>query len=98
VETNARLEAAGVEVVRIPGSELGGIRGGPRALSCAVHRDSMAEQVPAAAPALALVSGAETGAAAGVPLEPAVSLEPAAPLEPASTRTAELPRAAARAR
>jgi arginine deiminase len=57
VETNARLEAAGVEVVRIPGSELGGARGGPRALSCAVRRDSIAEPAPAAAPALTLVTG-----------------------------------------
>ena len=40
--TNARLEAAGVEVIRIPGSELGGGRGGPRAMSCPVTRDSTA--------------------------------------------------------
>ena len=39
VETNARLEAAGVEVVRVPGSELGSGRGGPRAMSCPVSRD-----------------------------------------------------------
>ena len=31
VETNARLEAAGIEVVRISGSELGSGRGGPAA-------------------------------------------------------------------
>jgi arginine deiminase len=46
VETNTRLEAAGVEVIRIPGTELSA-RGGPRALSCPVHRDSLAA-VPAA--------------------------------------------------
>jgi arginine deiminase len=40
VETNARLEQAGVEVVRIPGSELGSGRGGPRCMSCPVRRDS----------------------------------------------------------
>lgn len=40
VGTNARLEAAGVEVIRVPGSELGGGRGGPRAMSCPVTRDS----------------------------------------------------------
>jgi arginine deiminase len=40
VETNARLEQAGVEVVRIPGSELGSGRGGPRCMSCPVQRDS----------------------------------------------------------
>lgn len=39
VETNARLEQAGIEVVRIPGSELGSGRGGPRCMSCPVHRD-----------------------------------------------------------
>jgi arginine deiminase len=59
VETNARLEAAGVEVIRIPGSELGSARGGPRALSCAVSRDSIA--VPALAEAdVAAPAGAET--------------------------------------
>jgi arginine deiminase len=38
VETNARLEEAGIEVVRIPGSELGSGRGGPRCMSCPVTR------------------------------------------------------------
>jgi arginine deiminase len=38
VETNARLEAAGIEVVRIAGSELGSGRGGPRCMSCPVWR------------------------------------------------------------
>jgi arginine deiminase len=41
VKTNARLEAAGIEVVRIPGSELGSGRGGPRCMSCPVHRDPL---------------------------------------------------------
>ena len=36
--TNARLEAAGIEVVRIAGSELGSGRGGPRCMSCPVAR------------------------------------------------------------
>jgi len=40
-ETNARLEDAGVEVVRIAGSELGSGRGGPRCMSCPVLRDSL---------------------------------------------------------
>jgi hypothetical protein len=103
VETNARLEAAGVEVIRIPGSELGCVRGGPRALACAVHRDSVAEPVPAAAPALALVSGQATGpdkTEAAVPLEP-VAMDPLGtpmPLEPAAAGTADLPREAVRAR
>ena len=64
VGTNARLEAAGVEVIRVPGSELGGGRGGPRAMSCPITRDgaeaganvaiaSVPDLVTAAAPALA---------------------------------------------
>jgi arginine deiminase len=39
VETNARLEAAGIEVIRIQGSELGSGRGGPRCMSCPILRD-----------------------------------------------------------
>jgi arginine deiminase len=39
VETNARLEDAGIEVVRIRGSELGSGRGGPRCMSCPVARE-----------------------------------------------------------
>ena len=38
-ETNARLEEAGIEVVRIAGSELGSGRGGPRCMSCPVARE-----------------------------------------------------------
>ncbi len=37
--TNARLEAAGIEVIRVPGGELAGCRGGPRALCCPVGRE-----------------------------------------------------------
>ena len=36
VETNARLEEAGIEVVPIAGSELGSGRGGPRCMTCPV--------------------------------------------------------------
>jgi arginine deiminase len=36
--TNAALEAAGIEVVRIAGAELGSGRGGPRCMSCPVAR------------------------------------------------------------
>lgn len=39
VETNARLEASGIEVLRISGSELGSGRGGPRCMSCPISRD-----------------------------------------------------------
>ena len=42
VETNAQLEDAGIEVVRIAGSELGSGRGGPRCMSCPVARDPLA--------------------------------------------------------
>jgi arginine deiminase len=44
VETNARLEAAGIEVVRIAGSELGSGRGGPRCMSCPILRDPLPER------------------------------------------------------
>jgi arginine deiminase len=43
VETNARLEEAGIEVVRISGSELGSGRGGPRCMSCPASRDPLGE-------------------------------------------------------
>ncbi|NED95326.1 arginine deiminase [Phytoactinopolyspora alkaliphila] len=39
IETNTRLEMAGIEVLPIPGSELGTGRGGPRCMSCPVERD-----------------------------------------------------------
>jgi len=39
VETNAQLERAGIEVIRVPGSELGSGRGGPRCMSCPIVRD-----------------------------------------------------------
>jgi len=42
VETNARLEDAGIEVLRIAGSELGSGRGGPRCMSCPISRDNLA--------------------------------------------------------
>ncbi len=39
VETNSRLEEAGIEVIAIAGSELGSGRGGPRCMSCPIARD-----------------------------------------------------------
>ncbi|MGE5133592.1 MAG: arginine deiminase family protein [Gemmatimonadota bacterium] len=58
VDLNARLEAAGIEVIRVPGSELGGARSGPRCLACPVGRDPAAPVLAArpdeaAGPALA---------------------------------------------
>ncbi|HYK68682.1 MAG TPA: arginine deiminase family protein [Streptosporangiaceae bacterium] len=46
-ETNARLEAAGIKVLRVPSSELGSVRGGPRCMTCVISRD------PAAMPGIA---------------------------------------------
>ena len=40
-ETNERLEEAGIEVVRIEGSELGSGRGGPRCMSCPISREPL---------------------------------------------------------
>ncbi|MEU8896355.1 arginine deiminase [Nocardia sp. NPDC048505] len=39
--TNVRLADAGIEVLRIPGSELGSGRGGPRCMSCPLSRDAV---------------------------------------------------------
>ncbi|HCU96161.1 MAG TPA: arginine deiminase [Actinobacteria bacterium] len=71
VETNARLEEAGIEVIRVPGSELGSGRGGPRCMSCAVSRDPVvqpgrAQETPpapvvAALPAAAIATVAAPG-------------------------------------
>ncbi|HSN44144.1 MAG TPA: arginine deiminase [Propionibacteriaceae bacterium] len=41
VETNSRLEEAGIEVIAISGSELGSGRGGPRCMSCPIARDTV---------------------------------------------------------
>src|SRR6476660_5960241 len=40
-ETHDRLEDAGIEVLRIAGSELGSGRGGPRCMSCPISREPL---------------------------------------------------------
>ena len=44
--TNARLEAAGIEVIPVPGGELAGCRGGPRAICCPIGREPAAMPEP----------------------------------------------------
>ena len=101
VETNARLEAAGVEVIRVPGSELGWARGGPRAMSCAVSRDSLAAAAQPGALALSVVTRA-SGAAPAVAPFPDVAAAPAVPpvpdvaATPVAATVADLARARAR--
>lgn len=46
VETNAKLERAGIEVIRIAGSELGSGRGGPRCMSCPLVRAPLLVRTP----------------------------------------------------
>jgi arginine deiminase len=38
--TNARLEDAGIRVLRVPSSELSSVRGGPRCMACPVSREA----------------------------------------------------------
>ena len=53
VDTNATLEAAGIEVIPVPGSELACGRGGPRCMTCPVSREPAAEPAAPAGPASA---------------------------------------------
>jgi arginine deiminase len=57
--TNARLEAAGIEVIRVPGGELAGCRGGPRALCCPVGREPAVMPEPVTQPATESATPAE---------------------------------------
>jgi arginine deiminase len=56
-ETNARLEDAGLEVTRVPGSELSGGRGGPRCLICPVSREPAAPGGGTSAPGVPISAG-----------------------------------------
>jgi len=47
--TNRRLEAAGINVIRVPGGELAGCRGGPRAMCSPVGREPAVVPEPATA-------------------------------------------------
>jgi len=49
VVTNARLQAAGIEVITVPGGELAGSRGGPRAICCPLRREPASMPETAAA-------------------------------------------------
>jgi arginine deiminase len=46
IETNAQLEHAGVEVIRIASSELGSGRGGPRCMSAPIAREGLGGEEP----------------------------------------------------
>ena len=41
IETNTRLEEAGIEVIAMAGSEVGSGRGGPRCMSCPISREPL---------------------------------------------------------
>jgi arginine deiminase len=56
-ETSARLEEAGLEVIRVPGSELSSRRGGPRGLTCPVSREPAASAGGTSAPGTPISAG-----------------------------------------
>jgi|SRR5690242_7752393 hypothetical protein len=91
VDTNARLEAAGVEVIRVPGSELGWARGGPRAMSCAVSRESLTVAAKPGAAALTVAVVADAAAPAVASLRGAAAVPAVAPVPGVATVPAIAP-------
>ena len=75
-ETNARLAAAGFEVITVPGTELGAIRGGPRGMCAALHREP-------AKFADVMQAGDNYARPAGTPLRQPIRLEGSPVPEPA---------------
>jgi arginine deiminase len=99
-EANARLEDAGVQVIRVPSSELASVRGGPRCMSCAMSREPAARQSEPAVPARPLfreklvlaASDAATSQLPTWPESPAPAAAPAAvSAAPAAAAVAEVP-------
>ena len=85
VETNARLANAGFEVLTVPGSELGGIRGGPRGMCSPVRRDPAVVSDPAQATAESSRPTA-TPRPAAILLDASPVPEPAGPAADSSRR------------
>jgi arginine deiminase len=77
VGTNGRLEETGIEVIRVPSTELGSGRGGPRCMSCAISRDLVARPGQAreapAAPVVVAVPAAAVATVAAPGLLPAAT-------------------------
>jgi arginine deiminase len=73
VQTNARLAGAGFDVITVPANELGGFRGGPRALCAPIQRDPVPMPEPTRA------SGEPAQPARAPQLDPAVVSEPRIP-------------------
>lgn len=78
-QTNSRLEEAGIQVLQVPSSELGSLRGGPRCMACPIGRDPSAR--PADIPGEPGLSRPERGS---VPYRGRLATE----LAPASLATA----------
>jgi arginine deiminase len=73
-ETSARLEEAGLAVTRVPGSELGSERGGPRSLTCPVSREPGGLPDQRAGPQSGPLGGPQSGPLGG-PYGPGVPID-----------------------